>query len=378
MLWVAIALIAGIVGGRYLPFIPVMVVLLLMAMVALACASRWREARMVVAMLLWMAIGVLRMEMARTEQPCGSVSYLQVAGRRSAETLTRRLQDAGVKDDALQLMASVLIGRRDMLSRSVRDGFRQTGTSHLLALSGMHLGILYALLHFLLFRWVRHLWWRWLVLPVMLSLIWAYTVVAGMPQSLVRAAVMSSVLCLGTSLSRPVLLLQMLGMAAVVMLLYDPLSLYDISFQLSFMAVFFIAALFGPVGTLMSPRNFFVRSVGGLLAVSLVAQLGTAPLGMYWFHTLPLASALAGLVMIPLVSLLLYAGFATLVCPCWLTGMVTTLLARFILWCNEHLQQVLGVFTIHNLYPSLPSVLLMYAFLLLFVLRVRTYLIQPG
>lgn len=373
MLWAAIALIAGIVCGRYLPPIPVVAVLLSLSVAGIVCAQRWREARMVTVILLGMAVGVMRMEVARTAHADNGASYWQRAGQKTAETLTQRLQDAGVEDEALNLTASVVIGRREMLSDSVRNGFRQTGTSHLLALSGMHLGVLYALLYFFLFRWARRSLWRWLALLVMLSLVWGYAVVAGMPKSLVRAAVMLSVLCVGMTLERPVLPLQALGIAAVVMLLCDPLSLYDISFQLSFMAVFFLAVLLLPVASMLRPHNVPSRFFWGILSTSLVAQLGTAPLSMYWFHTLPLAGFLAGMVMIPLVSLLLYFGFATLVYPCGLTGALTTLMARGALWCNDFLQ-VLGVFTLHDLYPSLPSVLVMYAFLLLFVLGIRTYL----
>ena len=368
----AFALICGVALGDRLPLRTSLMCVCAMLLVCVPCTHRWRFLREWVVMLLWLMAGLLRVGIVADYAP-RLVENVRPVAVQCSQVLTRRLQHAGVNDESLGLTASLLIGRRDLLPHGKREAFRQTGTAHLLALSGMHLGVLYALINLLIVRWVRYGRWRWYFLPVVLSIVWGYVCVAGAPQSLVRAAIMVSMLCVSSFASRSVDLLHLLCLSAILMLLYSPDNLWDIGFQLSFVAVFFIAILYVPLSKVILIRNRLLRWGVRLLLLSVVAQLATAPLSIYWFHTFPAAGFLASMVMVPLVSLLLYVGVAVLLFPFSPVGWVADQLAHVILWCSDRMQ-VLTFFTIHHLYPSLFSVALMYLSLLLFTLRMRRHL----
>lgn len=372
LLGASLALVFGIALGRLLPVLPSLLCVCGLLVVCVPCTLRWRFLREWVVMLLWVMAGLLRVGISTSSAP-RLLDGVRPVAMRCSQALTCRLQAAGVADAPLRLTSSLLIGRKDMLLRHERDAFRQTGTAHLLALSGMHLGVLYALVNLLVVRWVRFSRLRWLCLPVVLSLVWGYVFIAGAPQSLVRAAIMVSVLCVSTFASRSVELLHLLSLSAMLMLLYDPSNLWDIGFQLSFVAVFFIAILYVPLSNIIVIRNNVVRWSVQLLLLSVVAQMATAPLSIYWFHAFPAAGFLASVVMVPVVSVLLYVGVAALLFPCVLTGWMVSRFAQIILWCSDCMQ-VLTAFTIRSLYPSLFSVLLMYLGLLLFTFRLRRQL----
>jgi ComEC/Rec2-related protein len=200
------------------------------------------------------------------------------------------------------LMRALLLGRREELEFSLYEQFRTSGSLHLLALSGLHLGILYLLLCLLL-RFFRDKRLRRLIAG---GLLLGYVFLVGWRPSLERAAVMLLIAAAGYTLDREIQPLNLLGLAAAVLLLVHPYYAFDLSFQLSFLS---LAAII-----LLSPylhriwQGYLPAFLGWPLAVSLSAQIGTAPLVMYYFGAIYPVGAAAALLLIPLVTVFLGGG----------------------------------------------------------------------
>ena len=237
------------------------------------------------------------------------------------------------------------LGDKSCLTKSLRKVYSQTGTSHVLALSGLHLSIVFSilLLTFGLFRvnrWVSY----WLTLLVL----WCFVVLVGMPVSVVGAAIMLSVGSFALLLLRRSASLSALSLAAVVVLVMNPESLWDVSFQLSFMAVLSLVVMEPMVEGLWYPRFRIVAWLWSTTRTSVIAQLGTAPLVVYYFGNLSVyflpANLLVSLLSIPLLLLSFFfflslpLQWAHLACISqllsWLLSSATLLLNHGLRWMS--------------------------------------------
>lgn len=248
------------------------------------------------------------------------------------------------------LLLGLLIGERRLLGPEGRELFQKNGVSHLLAISGLHVGMV-ALFFLLILRGLSGLpifsrsitWLRCYPLAVVLP-VWFYVVAAGNPVSAVRAAVMATVVLAMTTLWRRIDFLNLLSLAAILVLLVSPLSLFSPSFQLSFVAVLFLILFF--------KSKFFWRD---LFFSSGLVTLGLAPFLLHHFNELSLMGLFINVVAIPWVTfLLLPIGLL-----CWLlTGFfgldvawfweVAEYLSRLLFWLLRHLSPVAEAMTWHG------------------------------
>ncbi|MDZ7343361.1 MAG: DNA internalization-related competence protein ComEC/Rec2 [candidate division KSB1 bacterium] len=200
----------------------------------------------------------------------------------------------------LALLRGLLIGERDEISKEVIEAFAQTGLIHILAVSGLHVGFV-VLIFFLtleLLRVPRR--WR---LPFILAGLLFYVYLTGAKPPVVRASLMAAVILIGGSLERDTNIYNSLGVAALVILFWQPLQLFQLGFQLSFAAVLGIAYLYRPLLFLLTRvirlRWRPLRWAVALMAVSFAAQLATLPFTVQAFGRLPLTSIWGNLLIIP-------------------------------------------------------------------------------
>lgn len=364
LIWATPLYIIGIVLGNSFSSI-----YFLYASVALLVLSMLLRKRTYIADALlfsfWITLGMGRIGMEK-EMPSENQYYKAVfqKAQDQQETLTRRLHDAGLNEESLPTSSALLLGNKTGLSKETRRKYAQVGASHLLALSGMHLGIIYGIMYLLFVRRIRYSEWKWFWLPPILLVIWGYAFVAGMPISLVRACIMFSLATLATLAQDDTPPLHILAVSALTILLFKPDALFEIGFQLSFVAVFFILTLYQPIKEKLGIRN----KVAKLLLLSIVAQLGTAPLSIYYFHTLPLTGAIVSVVLIPLTTIIIYLGLLVLVIP---AGCLAWLLTIAIKVQNRIVDSVADIpyTTISNLHPAWWQVLLVYLLLLCIIAR---------
>ena len=215
----------------------------------------------------------------------------------------------GFHGDGLAVLSALTVGDKDELSEEIMETYSVAGASHVLALSGLHIGFLCALLLFLL----SPLWKRWSYLkPVLLLLIilflWGFAFFTGLSSSVVRAVLMCSIVMLSTLQLQKPLTLNTLAATAFLMLLYHPVWLFDVGFQLSFSAVAAIVLLQPRLYGLWSVKNCILRKAWGLITVSVAAQIGTAPLVMFYFSSFSTHFLLTNIGVIPWVSLIMYSA----------------------------------------------------------------------
>lgn len=281
--------------------------------------------------------------------------------------LVEHLSDDGLSKEGHALFSALALGDKSELTDEISDIYQRSGTSHILALSGMHLSVLMSLFYFFFLQKFRYRKERWLLaLPVIL-LIWSYTFLAGLPMSLVRAAWMSSLAVIGMLCQRRNFTLNVLFLAAFVMLLLDPFALYDVGLQLSFVAVAAIVLLQKRIMTLVHTSVGWKKTLWQMLSVSFAAQIGTIPLVAYYFHTISMVSSLATLCVSPITAILLYL-FPVYLLMGWWNPFHSVLMPfiDFLVYCQN---QVLAWFaalpmaSLSGIYLSLPGVIACYVLL---------------
>ena len=332
---IAVSLMAGIVVAKYIivpfPLYPLLVVFVLVAF----CLRRYAQLQSAVIAMCFVVLGAVLMQRAQQE-PAGvsrldrSKTYFLVQRAK----LLDRLSESGVDGSVYAVVAAMALGDKSQLTKNLRESYAVTGASHVLALSGLHLGIVYTLLSLLLNRR------RWQVVSqvIIIVCVWLFVFLVGMSASVVRAAVMLTVYALLSLGHRNKMSVNTLAFAAIVMLLFNPRSLFDIGFQLSFMAVLAIL-LFYPLFERVWPQSFLLdhrafRWVWTMLAVSCAAQIGVAPLIAYYFGRFSNYFLLTNLFVVPAATLILYLSLVVLLIPAfaYLLIYVVDSLNRLLLW----------------------------------------------
>ena len=298
--------------------------------------------RTFVASWKWQKTRVSLVKLSRLERM--RLTFLKYRSR-----LLEKISTNGTDADAYAVVAAMALGDKSALTQELKDVYSVTGTSHVLALSGLHLGIIYTLLSLFVFRR------RWQVLSQMVIIlsVWAFVFLVGMSTSVVRSAVMLSIYALLSLGHRDRMSVNTLAFTAIVMLMVSPMSLFDVGFQMSYMAVLSIL-LFVPLLESIFTAEYLmlhriVRWLWGMVAVSLSAQIGTAPLIAYYFGRFSCYFLLTNFIVIPAAMLILYLSLVVLVVPS-----LANLLYSIVAALNSLLVQIAAVpgASIENLHPT--------------------------
>ncbi len=248
------------------------------------------------------------------------------------------------------IMKALILGEREEIAEEVKEEFVVAGVAHIIAISGLHMGII-ALVVFLLMKWTLR-WSETLALTLNIQKISAlatipplvlYTFIAGARISTVRAAIMIVIYLISILLDRQRNLYNTLAVAALLILLVSPSSLFDVSFQLSFVAVLAILYLLPRLSELLpkphplvlrkpSPYQTFLNHLKIFIFVSLAAMVGTWPLVAYYFNRMSIFGLLSNLIIIPLAGFVVIVGLITsLTALIWLpaSSLFATLTSAF-------------------------------------------------
>jgi competence protein ComEC len=232
--------------------------------------------------------------------------------RKRQVLLFRRL----IKEDEAYAVASTLIlGYRAELTEETLMAYSKTGTIHALSVSGMHVGLIYLIINFLLDfldKWKSG---RLIKLVLSIILIWLYALIAGFAPSVLRSALMLSVFIIGHTFKRNKNSYNLLAFSAFFILLYNPLLIYDVGFQLSYLSVLGLIYLQPYIYAWFSFKYAWADKLWGFIALSLAAQIATFPLATYYFHQFPLYFLISNLYILLPVSLIMYLGLLITLCP---------------------------------------------------------------
>jgi ComEC/Rec2-related protein len=205
-------------------------------------------------------------------------------------------------------------GDDSLIPKQLLNAYASTGTLHVLAVSGMHVGLIYALIGFALF-WMKLPAFKIPKLLLQLTLVWLYAILCGFSPSIIRAAIMISLHAFAACTDRPQQQINVLFSSAFVMLFLNPNLLFDAGFQLSFCAVLGLLTLYQPICRIWPIDNKWVIPVWKLSAASIAAQLATLPLAVYHFHQFPMLFLPANLLVVPVCTLCIYWGLLLVSIP---------------------------------------------------------------
>lgn len=229
--------------------------------------------------------------------------------RKWAEATLKRF----VEGDHEQAIACALVlGVTDGLDNELISAYSATGAMHVLAVSGLHVSILYLLILRILKPLNRFPGGRWGVALISLAILWIYALVTGLSPSVLRAVTMFSFLAIARPWARRANVYNTLAVSAFFLLMFDPFLIRSVGFQLSYFAVLGIVYLYPRILVLWEPEHRFTTAVWKISAVSIAAQVATFPLGLLYFHQFPNFFLLSNLVVVPLSSTVLTLGLGVL------------------------------------------------------------------
>jgi competence protein ComEC len=214
--------------------------------------------------------------------------------------------------EAFALASTLILGSRADLSTETLDIYSKTGTIHALSVSGMHVGLIYLVVSWMLQFLKRKKSLAILQLLLILGLVWLYALVTGFSASVLRSAIMLSTFLIAKTFSKQSNSYNILAFAAFCLLVYNPLYLFDVGSQLSFLAVLGLVYLQPKLQYGIDLKSKLLQKIWGLVAISLAAQIATFPLSIYYFHQFPVHFIISNLFITLPIALLLYMGLLIL------------------------------------------------------------------
>jgi competence protein ComEC len=215
---------------------------------------------------------------------------------------------ASLSGNELSVASALVLGYKADLDDALRNAYAASGAMHVLAVSGLHVGIIYMVLMMILklIPFLHRV--KWLRALILLASLWLFALITGLSPSVLRAATMFSFIAAGEALQRRAYIYNSIAASAFILLLINPNNLFDVGFQLSYLAVISIVFLHPFLYGLLSFKHRLADNAWDLACVSIAAQAGTAPLGLFYFHQFPMYFILANFVVIPAATVIIYGA----------------------------------------------------------------------
>lgn len=223
------------------------------------------------------------------------------ARERTIEKLYKIIDNAEIH----ATMIALTTGVKSYLTKDIKKTFSSSGTMHLLAVSGLHVGFIYSIMIFISLIFGNF---RYSVIArslFIISMLWAYAIFTGMAPSIERAVIMATVYQIGVLFEKKRNSLNALSISALIICIFNPGAVFDVGFQLSYAAVFSIIIINPFIGALLKPKNKILKYIWSTISISTSCQIGTSFLTVYYFKFIPVYFMLSNLIAIPLSSLII-------------------------------------------------------------------------
>ncbi len=251
--------------------------------------------------------------------------------------LLQQLRNNGLHGNEYAVAAAILLGDDQLIDPKIYQNYAAAGAVHILCVSGMHVGIIFLIFSQLLFFLNRKKYGKLLKNLILLILIWAYALLTGLSPSVSRAALMISLFIAADSLQRSYDPYNVLAASAFLLLIINPMLLFDVGFQLSYAAVLGIILFYTPIYRLLYFKQRFIRILWAAVVVSFSAQIGAFPIVAHYFHIFPNYFIITNLAVFVLAYLILTSGLTLLVFS-WFAPLAHVLglvLSRFVFLLNK-------------------------------------------
>lgn len=260
------------------------------------------------------------------------------------KTINNKLKTYHFKPDELALINALLLGQRQDISADIYNSYTKAGAIHILAVSGLHVGIILLLLNFVFkpIEYLKH--GKTIKIILVLMCLWCFAIIAGLSASVTRAVTMFSIVAIGMNLKRPTNIYNTLAISMFFLLLLKPMFLFDVGFQMSYLAVIAIASIQPKLVKLWTPKWKLQSLFWDVFTVTLAAQFGIIPISLYYFHQFPGLFWVSNLVIIPILGVILGLGIIiillalTNLLPQWLAdiyGFIISTMNDFVRWIAQ-------------------------------------------
>jgi competence protein ComEC len=279
-----------------------------------------------------------------------------------------------------EVASALVLGIKSHLDNELRSAYASSGAMHVLAVSGLHVAILYGILVFFLERLKKLKGGNLLFTFSVLFILWLYAFITGLSASVLRSVIMFSFIVIARSINRNTNIYNTLAISAFILLCYKPGFLFDVGFQLSYLAVAGIIYFHPKLYHCISFNNYVSDKVWSVSCVAIAAQLTTFPLCIYYFHQFPVYFLLSNLLVIPLSFIILYVGIILLVTG-WIPicGQILGFLMEKLIWllnASVLLVEDFPFSTVGEIYKDRPEIFLMYVIMIVFILFFKTHKFQ--
>jgi len=242
------------------------------------------------------------------------ISRMSLKAEQYRDKLIAMLTTAITEKEERSVVSALTLGYRTEIDQETLDYFASTGAMHVLSVSGLHVALIYFILGFLLSFIKRGKAGSAIFNIVLILFLWIYAFITGFSPAVQRATVMFSFVIIGNGLRRQVNIYNSLTASAFFLLLLNPDVIFDIGFQLSYLAVFGIVLIQPNLNNLLELNNPILKWFWSLFTVSIAAQLITFPLGLFYFNQFPNLFWLSGFVVIPVTTLIIWLTLAFFIC----------------------------------------------------------------
>ena len=304
---------------------------------------------------------------------------VKTVAENTREKLLQIYREKNLGTTETEILSALTLGYKRGLDPETKQTFSAAGAMHVLAVSGLHVGIIFGIFTLIFGFLQKHKFGKYSFVLLGVSLLWAYAFITGLSPSVMRAAAMFSLVCIAGNIHRQTNIYNTLTVSAFLLLLLNPNNLFEVGFQLSYAAVFGIVYLQPKIAGLIVVNTKVGKFFWTLLTVSIAAQIATFPLAAYYFNQFPLYFWLSNLVVIPAVFVLISLGIALLLFSsvpmlsslvAFLTGWAVKLVYFFLEWI-EHLP-----FAVQNISLSKSNLFFVVTFLLFTLLFIERKRIQ--
>ena len=225
----------------------------------------------------------------------------------------KSFSDCGLKSNEFAIASALTFGYKDDLSQFVKGIFSKTGAMHILAVSGLHVGIVFLLISTLFKFFKMSYRYKKIQQLILIFFVWLYAVLTGLSPSVLRAATMLTFFSVAEIFNKTTNIYNILASSAIFLLVIDPFLINDVGFQLSFFAVTGIIYLYPIIFNSLIINNYILKKIWTISSVSIAAQIATFPLSIFYFHQFPNFFLLSNILVIPLVFVLLIIGLSIIV-----------------------------------------------------------------
>ncbi|MCB2196813.1 MAG: ComEC family competence protein [Bacteroidetes bacterium] len=255
-------------------------------------------------------------------------SKLKLLSNKTRQQLLKIYEQNNIQGDEFAVLSALTLGYKDELTPELKESFSTSGAMHILAVSGLHVGIIYIILCKLLFFLEKNRYGKVLRSLITISMLFFYAFLTGLSDSVMRATIMFSFISFGNVFTRQMNIYNSIAASAFILLLYNPYSVMSVGFQLSYAAVLSIVFFQPKIYSLLNFNKKIPDYIWQLVSVAIAAQIGTFPITVHYFNQFPAYFIVTNIIIIPLATLVIYGALILFIFS--FSKMISSIIAKLI------------------------------------------------